>query len=416
MEILGFIGIILIYIFFNTILSAGVKTAKAAGKAAIGKGSLSNNLENEFKGMGDFRIKIVDKKLNDDDEEDGERYKSIEGKGLFPIDGVTRLGVLTSVFDEVGEELTPILSAIDSFQEPESTVFQWSQELGECQPGWGFSDWVQFTPIPPHYLIPPYSGKRKIKVIVRLIDLDNPPQIVHGFRDPSEERVLWAQALTFEYDFVEKGYLEAGEDRDKARSYAIKLGVAVAMADGSLDDEEGNVLKHWIGKTIEPYSDERQQVLKDLYNTALRESFDLARSGTLSLSEITRDLANIGESAQKYEAIELCFEVMAADGVADPEELNTIHAIADALDLDFDEIERLRDQKLVGLAGSVGSNSAIEDVLGIDSSWSNDQIKKHLRVEFQKWNGRLNSLEAGSDRDNAQSMLDSIAEARKKYV
>ena len=35
---------------------------------------------------------------------------------------------------------------------------------------------------------------------------------------------------------------------------------------------------------------------------------------------------NIDEDIYKYEAIELCFDVMAADGVADPEELKSYKA------------------------------------------------------------------------------------------
>jgi hypothetical protein len=35
--------------------------------------------------------------------------------------------------------------------------------------------------------------------------------------------------------------------------------------------------------------------------------------------------------------------------------------------------------------------------------------------QYGKWNGRLNSLSEGIERENAQKMLDLIAEARKKY-
>ena len=413
MDFLYVIGVIIFWVFLGQILNAVLKTFKAAGKAAIGKGTLSENFEDEFKGMGDLRIRISDKKLGD--EADGGTFKSIEAKGTFPVSSKTRLGVIASIFTEVDGELTPVISAIDAFQEPESSVFQWAQEVGDCEAGWGFSTWVQFAPVPPQYLIPAYSGNRKVQVFIRLVDLDNPPSITHGFHPGNHSGLVWQQSIDFYYNFQEKGYREAHEDKDKARTFAIKLGVAVAMADGNLDEKEGNVLKHWIKKTIEPYEGERRETLKELYNTALRDSYQQAQSGTLSLSELASELEKIGESAEKYEAIELCFEVMAADGVADPQELKTIHAIADALELDYYEIERLRDQKLVGLAGAVGKNTSLEDILGIDSSWSNDQIKKHLRVEFKKWNGRLNGLDAGPDRESAQSMLDSIAEARKKY-
>ena len=106
---------------------------------------------------------------------------------------------------------------------------------------------------------------------------------------------------------------------------------------------------------------------------------------------------------------------MAADGAVDAEELKVINKVSDALELDFDEIEKMRDQKIVSLGASLDSQASIEEILGIEADWSSDKIKRHLRMEFQKWNDRLNTLSEGEERDNAQQMLDLIADARKKY-
>jgi hypothetical protein len=117
----------------------------------------------------------------------------------------------------------------------------------------------------------------------------------------------------------------------------------------------------------------------------------------------------------KYEAVELCFDVMAADGIADGEELRTVHKVADALGLDFDEIERMRDQKIIALDSRVSDEVDIETLLGIEDDWDPERMRKHLTAEFQKWNDRLNTLDEGEERDNAQAMLGRIAEARQKY-
>jgi len=122
----------------------------------------------------------------------------------------------------------------------------------------------------------------------------------------------------------------------------------------------------------------------------------------------------IGEMPDKIEAIELAYKVMSADGVIDKSEMEVINKVAKALDIDPEELERLRDQELVNISSS-SSGINIEELLDIDSSWSNKEIKAHLAKEFQKWNNRLNTLEEGDERDNAQKMLDYIAEARKKY-
>ena len=116
------------------------------------------------------------------------------------------------------------------------------------------------------------------------------------------------------------------------------------MSDGSLDDSEGEILKNWIVREVSPYSDDKQKPLKKMFNDALKEGFAQAQSGNLSLSPLVERLSEIGEKKTKYDAIELCFDVMAADGVADPEEMAVIRKVADALDLDMDEIEKMREE------------------------------------------------------------------------
>ena len=57
----------------------------------------------------------------------------------------------------------------------------------------------------------------------------------------------------------------------------------------------------------------------------------------------------------------------------------------------------------------------LESELEIDSRWDIDTIQKHLIMLYGKWNGRISTLPEGSRRENAQRILNLIAEARKKY-
>ena len=131
--------------------------------------------------------------------------------------------------------------------------------------------------------------------------------------------------------------------------------------------------------------------------------------------KLTGRLNEIADKTSKYETIELCFEVMAADGVADTKEIILIRKIAESLDLDMDEIESMRDQKIINLDSSISGHASIEVLLGIEPDWPEGKVKKHLRSEFQKWNNRLNTLSEGKEGDNAHLMLNRIAEANKKY-
>ena len=377
---------------------------------AIGKGKSAENTELELKAMAPLDIRFNDKWVG----ETGNRFlgKEIEARGIFPVSRTVRAAFVTSVFDKTSGTLEPVISAIEGFQEPDSVVYQNRAEAGSLSPGYGWPNWVRVGVILPGILQPPVGGQRRLIAKLRMVDMDNLPAITHGFAPDDRSGLLWTSALEFDYVFDEKGYREAAENRDEATALALKIAMAVAMADRSLDETEGQVLKNWVNRAIAPFNERKRESLKALYNDAMREAYHAARRGSLNLRELTGRLNEIGEKKNKYEAIELCFDVMAADGVAHKEEMKKIRWLAESLELDLDEIERMRHHKILDL--DINASGA-EDLLGIKTDWTRERIRKHLRIEFQKWNNRLNTLAEGKERDNAQRMLDLIAETIRKY-
>ncbi len=411
--IAGLIVLVIGWVVFRMVLSAGFRTAGAAAKAAVGRGSFSENMELAFHGMGPMEVRLTEANFGENG--DGPCFKAIEVKGLFPVSTYRHVGFVTSVFDKTGGDWEPVLSALEAFQEPETVVYQHSSNVGPVSPDQGFVRWVRVGAVVPELLEPPYGGRRKFVAVLRLVDLDDMPSITLGRHIPDESGLLWTRTLEFEHTVTGKGYREAAEHRDQARALSIQIGMAVAMADGSLDDAEGAILKEWVIKVISPFVDEKRAHLKSLYNKAMSDAYDAAKKGDLNLSALTEKLNEIAEKSTRYETIELCFDVMAADGVANSEEMRIIRTVAEALELDYDEIEKMRDQRIVGLSTNVSNQASVEELLGIEADWDVERIKRHLRTEFQKWNNRLNTLAEGSERDNAQRMLEAIAEARKKY-
>ncbi len=412
--ILAILAVIFGWAIIRWLLSAATRTVGAAGKALVGKGNFSDNMDLAFKGMQAFEVQLVDTNLNEDGS--GPQLKEIQAKGLLPVNRATDISFVTSVFDKTGDEYSPVISVIDTFQEEGSAVYQHFDRTGIIEPDQGFVRWVRIGVVIPDVIVPPYGGDRDLVAVIRIVDNNNLPNLEHGYTGEDTVGILWQSTLEFSHTFEEKGYLEASEHRDEACALSLKIGMAVAMADGSLDDSEGLVLKKWVQKSIAPYNDDKSARLKKVYNSAMKDAYDAAKSGDLALSDLTARLNEIGEKTSKYETLELCFEVMAADGVADAEEITLINKVAEALSLDMDEVDKMRDQQLVSLDTNAVDHASIEIILGIEQSWSNDEIKKHLRKEFQKWNNRLNTLNEGDERQNAQLMLERIAEARKKYA
>jgi tellurite resistance protein len=361
---------------------------------------------------GPPQIKFLDEKIEGSDVV----FKKIMYRGEIPVSRSMKVGYGISAFDATDgdDDLNIIIAMMDQQQEAETVCFGVSAEIGDVDVGDTFTDWVQLGAIAPELVQAAKSGNRTIKLYIRFFNADKPPTIRAGFSDGEGELVL-LEVLEFDHFFSDKGYEEAAQDREEAQAISLKIGVSVAMADGELDDSEGEILKNWIVREVSAFSDEKSKRLKKLFNEALKEGFSLAQSGNLALTPLVERLSEIGEKKTKYDAIELAFDVMAADGVADPEEMAVIRNVANALDLDMDEIEKMREGVTLSLSSSLTSDVGLESLVGIDDNWSDDQKKKHLRSEFQKWSNRLNSLPEGEDREAAQNMLDNIASLRKKY-
>ena len=412
--ILGIIGVIVLWWvgswLFGIIFGAGKATVKAAAKTATGKGSFSDNMKSEFVGMGPLKIRI-NKTNAGDDEGEGFLCLEIEAKGGIPINGKTDVGFVVSVLDCTEEDPAPVLTHIDSFQEPISVAYQHQTEMGDIEVNMGFMEWIRVGVVIPEILEPPKGGRRELKFVVRMIDLQDPPDIELGFGDGA----LWTDSLDYVYHHEGKGFQEVSQEQDEGRVLSLRIGMSVAMSDGTLDDSEGLILKNWVTKLIRPYSEERQSELKDLYNSAMRETYQQAKDGSLVIGDITRRLKEIDDETLKLDAIELAYQVMSADGVADSSELAIINKIAESLGVDYEELKKFKDRSILELEVTAAHEQSMEVLLEIDPSWAKEKIDRHLRDLFTKWNGRLNSLAEGSDRQQAQYMLDLIGKCQTKY-
>lgn len=342
--------------------------------------------------------------------------KLIQFRGKIPNSKEKDLSYVISAFDSTkgGSNLSPVISLAEAAMEPDTVAFQGKGEIGRVSPGNAFTDWVQFGAIIPDFIQPPFSGVREITVVLRFVDTNDPPVINTGYVD-NPEKTIGYYTVKFSHNFQEKGYEEAQADRERTQALALKLGVAVAMADGALADDEGTILKSYIKRQIGTASGAHATRLKELLNNTLRDAFSAANEGRLSLTQISEQLSEVATKREKYEAIELSLDIMAADGVADPAEVAIIREMATALDLDMAEVEQMREKVTLNLSANLTSEEGLESLVGLDPNWSEERKRRHLRSEFQKWSNRLNALPEGEDRKAAQDMLDKIALLRSKY-
>jgi uncharacterized tellurite resistance protein B-like protein len=267
-------------------------------------------------------------------------FINVQFKGIIPVYSVTNLAFVVSIFtQDKNGRVEPVLSVIDTFQKPESKVFQDLTRVGEIHENTGCKNWTSVGVIPTEILQPAYGGIQKLKIHTMLVDLDSPPK-------DFDDKGIALISNDYIYNFRIKGYHEEGEYINKSRELSIQLGVAVAFSDGVFHEQEEVVLNSWIRKTIAPYSKEKRIQLQKSYDKALESAYQLAKDNKIEENEICKELYKIGEEVQNYEALELVHEIMFADKEEHPEEVKIISKIAVMLGIDDKELDYIRKHKI----------------------------------------------------------------------
>lgn len=342
----------------------------------------------------------------------------IEARGLFPVGKRTRLGFMASVLDVTDADIQgngsyPVLCTLENFQEPDSICYRDRSDVGEVEPNYGWHDWNGVLNIVPETLVPPRSGRRRLRVWINAFDIDQEPVVRHGYWIENEPLVHWSHTL--DWTFTGDGYEEQTEKRELGEELIVKLAVAMGFVDGAFQESEGQVVKTWITRRLEPLGEETRERRKNRFNVAFREAYAAGQSGRSGAAKIMEALKEIGNPNLSLEAVELCLDVMSADSNADTKELRAVHEVARRLDVDRDRFQLAMDKRLVG--GAVPDRAVdFHRILHIDPSWGPEEIRTHLNREYSKWNSRAESLTDPEKRAQAEKMLEIVAAARKALV
>jgi uncharacterized tellurite resistance protein B-like protein len=315
-------------LLFISILFFGILVVRSRREPRV-------NIPEEVSFLSPLKVRIVQGRNGK-----GLHFINVQFRGEFPVDLPTDLAFVISVFtkDKNGK-IEPVLSVIDTFQKPGSTVFQDFTKIGEVHKNTGCENWTPIGVIPTEILQPAFGGKQQLKIHTMLIDVDNPPKTF-------EDKGLVLISLDYTHNFKIDGFHEEGLYINESRVLSIKLGVAVAFSDGILHEKEKTALDDWISKMIQPYNREDKIRLKGIYHGALKEAYKLAKDNNLDVEGICKELYRIGEEAQNYEALDLVHEIMVADQEVHPKEVEIIKDIAIFLGIDNDELNYIRRHKI----------------------------------------------------------------------
>ncbi len=401
-----FIAIIIAFYFISWIIGQVGK-----GAAHISDEVFDTNFSNKLQ----FKIS----ELSRDEKADG--LKDIQMFGVFikgnpNISSFESMALCLKLYDSDSELV--IQSTYEDISEVSGRGFEHVIGLGDMS-GKYWPDWVRISALIPESLIGPYKGSRKLNLKCTFWPHKSVPIYEAGVLPENLKQYESTFGAignhSFEFELINSGYLEIDNERIKIQKASVRLAVSIALADGTLDKNEGNQIKKWIKAILDSTSDSQKENVKEILNGELEDAFDAAKENKIDLKKVCLSIKNIGSRVDKIDLIELCLDVMAADGEADRTELRQIADISKLIGVDYNEVTKMKDQRLIKLDPSTASAEGLEEKLGIDPDWDKAKIKKYIVDLYGKWNGRLNSLPEGIQRDNAQKMLDLIGEARKKY-
>jgi uncharacterized tellurite resistance protein B-like protein len=391
------------YSILGSIMGAGAKAVGAGAKTLMEGGSFADHYSNKLQ----FKVE----KLPKDDDSMYETF-GVFSKGNPDVALDHPAMLIFKLFDKTTS--LPVVSTFEMTSEESSRVFEHAVPIGNMQDKY-WPDWARVSALIPESLIGPHKGTRTLQLQCFLWYEHLKPEFERGYLPEDTTGGINVFTHEFNFNLTNPGYLEVDDERLEVQVASIKLAISIAMADGTLDKSEGTEIKNWVKGIVDSAGESQRDEIKETLNNALEEAYNEVKSSPIDIEQVCADIKDIGSAADKFDLIELCLDVMAADGEADKEELKQIEQISKLVGIDYDEISKMKDQRLIKLDPTSSSNSGLEEKLDIDPEWDNEKINKHILSLYGKWNGRLNSLSEGIERENAQKMLDLIAEARKKY-
>jgi len=391
------------YSIVGSLFGVGAKAVGAGAKTLMEGGSFADHYSNKLQ----FKVE----KLPKDEDSIYETFGVFsKGNPNITLDHPAML--IFKLFDKTTS--LPIVSTFEMTSEESSRVFEHAVSIGNMQDKY-WPDWARVSALIPESLIGPHKGNRTLQLQCFLWYEHLKPEFERGYLPEDTTGGINVFTHEFNLNLTNPGYLEVDDERLEVQVASIKLAISIAMADGTLDKSEGTEIKNWVKGIVDSAGESQRSKIKETLNNALEEAYNEVKSSPINIEQVCADIKDIGSAADKFDLIELCLDVMAADGEADKEELKQIEQISKLVGIDYDEISKMKDQRLIKLDPTSSSNSGLEEKLDIDPEWDNEKINKHILSLYGKWNGRLNSLSEGIERENAQKMLDLIAEARKKY-
>jgi hypothetical protein len=366
--------------------------------------------------VGELRMRV--REMQDRNEETGYEYPAfeIQVRGGVPVaaDG-SPVEFRVHLYDGPEDNLMPVLCSLSQLQEHETEAFEWRSEVIAMPIQNGLSEWTTMLTVPKEVLVFPASGERRMGFQFSAIAANNPPHFEYGFTDGSTGLMYAVCSTTRQYENQDEGYQDGPENRRITLHAAIELSLHMAGLGGEVGRPEAEVVKKWMASVVEGMPEEIRKAEKSEMGAVAKRAFNAAVNGESEIAPIVTRMNGAASQQEKYNALELCMDVMAADGKAEAAEMEALDRIANMLRVDNQAYRELREQRIAKLSDVEEVSDNLNTMLGITPEMTPDEVRSHLSAEYRKWNSRVGHADE-KIRSRAEQMLLLIGDARSKFV
>ena len=265
--------------------------------------------------------------------------------------------------------------------------------------------------IPSEFIVPPHSGKRRLKFVVNICDEDT--QVTFGGYDDAGKIIHHASDL-INFSYKDVGYLDAVLNKDKVEDLTIKLAMCMAAADGHLDQKELNVIKDWAKNLTNLLEEEKQAERKKHFSKFIKDTYTSAKAKRISISDLVKEFNKISSKTQKYEAIELLLNISSADGKLSKEEELFINKIAKTTNIDLKTFRDMKNKVVANVEKIETLEKPSETTFGLSDDMTDKEKCRSLTKQYSKWKGQTTHKDP-KRKKRAKEMIKAIADLRKQY-
>ena len=189
----------------------------------------------------------------------------------------------------------------------------------------------------------------------------------------------------------------------RVNNLAVALGFAISACDGQMSEEEIHTIEGWAKTNIKISPDARE------FHKAMTATKSFFHAGNnIDCSGICREIALKSPLAHRYKIIELCMQVISADGIAKAIELEFLRNLCIWLELNHTTIAMMLE---TFVPVNIQEVPDAEFILGLEENMSGKDRHEKLNREYKKWNGRVTNHDH-LIRVQAKKMIELISSLR----